>query len=439
MEVGQILDAEESSADDIREDLEKTEKGGVRQTLNNCVTVLRRDPVLKGVIRKNELTERMDIIKPLGWKRSVGTAITDTDIFQIELYLENEYGLMKDRLINKAISIVANENSYHPIRDYLESLTWDGKSRIDKVLTRYLGVDNNYYTWEIMGLFMEAAIERIYNPGCKFELMMCLVGGQGAGKSTFFRFLAGKDEWFSDDLRRIDDDQVYRKLVGHWIIEMSEMIATVNARSIEDIKSFISRQKETYKIPYETHPADRPRQCVFGGTSNNLDFLPLDRTGNRRFAPVLVHPERVEKHILEDEKEAREYFRQMWAEALVRYKKSKTHELKLSPMAEGYLKEMQKQFMPEDTKLGIIQAWLEECNEEYVCSTMIYKEALGHEASEPKNWETREINSIMNDAISGWEAVTSHRFRDYGIQRGWKRVSKDDGFVPAREEEIPFG
>ncbi len=135
MEVGQILDAEESSADDIREDLEKTEKGGVRQTLNNCVTVLRRDPVLKGVIRKNELTERMDIIKPLGWKRSGGTAIRDTDIFQIELYLENEYGLMKDRLINKAISIVANENSYHPIRDYLESLTWDGKSRIDKVLT----------------------------------------------------------------------------------------------------------------------------------------------------------------------------------------------------------------------------------------------------------------------------------------------------------------
>ena len=87
-------------------------------------------------------------------------------------------------------------------------------------------------------------------------------GGQGAGKSTFFRFLAIKDEWFSDDLKRMDDDNVYRKMQGHWIIEMSEMMATVNAKSIEDIKSFISRQKETYKIPYETHPEDRPRQCV---------------------------------------------------------------------------------------------------------------------------------------------------------------------------------
>jgi len=427
-----------SSVDDILEDLEKTEKGGTRQTLNNCVTVLRRDPVLKGAIRKNELTERMDMVKDLGWKRSGSSAITDNDIYRIELYMEKTYGLMKDRLINKAISIVASENSYHPIRDYLESLEWDGEERITNVLTKYLGVDRCVYTDEIMNLFLVAAIERIYHPGCKYELMLCLVGGQGAGKSTFFRFLACKDEWFSDDLRRIDDDQVYRKMVGHWIIEMSEMIATVNARSIEDIKSFISRQKETYKVPYETHPADRPRQCVFGGTSNNMDFLPLDRTGNRRFAPVLVHPEKVEKHILEDEAESREYFNQVWAEALVKYRESSIHELKLSKESEDYLKSMQRQFMPEDTKPGIIQAWLDDCGEEYVCSIMIYREAFNHDNTEPRPWELREINSIMNEAVNGWQPVSSHRFRDHGIQRGWKRISKDDGFVPAAKEDVPF-
>ena len=427
-----------SSVDDILEDLEKTEKGGTRQTLNNCVIVLRRDPVLKGAIRKNELTERMDMVKDLGWKRSGSSAITDNDIYRIELYMEKTYGLMKDRLINKAISIVASENSYHPIRDYLESLEWDGEERITNVLTKYLGVDRCVYTDEIMNLFLVAAIERIYHPGCKYELMLCLVGGQGAGKSTFFRFLACKDEWFSDDLRRIDDDQVYRKMVGHWIIEMSEMIATVNARSIEDIKSFISRQKETYKVPYETHPADRPRQCVFGGTSNNMDFLPLDRTGNRRFAPVLVHPEKVEKHILEDEAESREYFNQVWAEALVKYRESSIHELKLSKESEDYLKSMQRQFMPEDTKPGIIQAWLDDCGEEYVCSIMIYREAFNHDNTEPRPWELREINSIMNEAVNGWQPVSSHRFRDHGIQRGWKRISKDDGFVPAAKEDVPF-
>lgn len=93
---------------------------------------------------------------------------------------------------------------------------------------------------------MLGAISRVFKPGSKFETMLCLVGGQGAGKSTFFRLLAIKDEWFSDDLKRIDDDNVYRKMQGHWIIEMSEMIATANAKGIEDIKSFISRAKETY-------------------------------------------------------------------------------------------------------------------------------------------------------------------------------------------------
>ena len=102
-----------------------------------------------------------------------------------------------------------------------------------------------------MKIFLLGAIKRVFQPGCKFETMLCLVGGQGTGKSSFFRLLAVKDEWFSDDLRRLDDDNVYRKLQGHWIIEMSEMIATANAKSIEEIKSFLSKQKETYKVPYE--------------------------------------------------------------------------------------------------------------------------------------------------------------------------------------------
>ena len=139
------------------------------------------------------------------------------------------------------------------------------------------------------------------------------------GKSTFFRLLAVKDEWFSDDLRRLDDDNVYRKLQGHWIIEMSEMIATANAKSIEEIKSFLSKQKETYKVPYEIHPADRLRQCVFAGTTNRQDFLPRDRTGNRRFIPVPVDAELAEVHILDNEEESRAYIDQLWAEAMTIY------------------------------------------------------------------------------------------------------------------------
>ena len=421
------------------ESLDKNEKGKVVPSLENCMRIMQNDPKLKGAICKNEMTGRIDIVKSLGWKRS-SCVLTDTDEYQIQWYFERTFELTCERNINKAIRLISSENRYHPVKQFLESLEWDGISRIDYLLSKFLGVDDNAYCREAMHLLMQAMIHRTYVPGCKFEIMLCLVGGQGAGKSTFFRFLTSNDDWFSDDLKRLEDEKVYRKLQGHWLIEMSEMLATANARSIEDIKSFLSRQKDSYKIPYETHPEDRPRQCVFVGTSNNLDFLPLDRSGNRRFAPIRVYPERVEKHILEDERESREYIKQAWAEAMVEYRAAKKHVLKFSKESEEYMKELQKEFMPEDTTVGIIQDWLDSCNEEYVCSRMIYEKALLHEYEEPKKWEIHEINNIMNECIVGWEKVASHRFSKYGIQRGWKRLDNgNDGFVPVAEQmNIPF-
>ena len=295
------------SVEDVKALLETTEKGGFRNSIRNCLTVFQCDPLLSGAVAYNLLTDRTDILKPIGYKRPPNSPMTDTDMKYIRLYLEETYGLTSEKKIQDAADLAANENSYHPVREYLNSLTWDGTERIRSCLRYFLGAGEDDYTYQSLRLFLLGAIHRAFSPGCKFEVMLCLVGGQGAGKSTFFRLLAVKDEWFSDDLRKLDDDNVYRKLQGHWIIEMSEMIATANAKSIEEIKSFLSRQKEVYKIPYETHPADRPRQCVFGGTSNALDFLPLDRSGNRRFIPIQVCPEQAQIHILEDEAASRAY------------------------------------------------------------------------------------------------------------------------------------
>ena len=175
--------------------------------------------------------------------------------------------------------------------------------------------------------------------------MLCLVGGQGTGKSTFFRYLAIKDEWFTDDMKRIDDKKVYEYLQGHWIVEMSEMNAVANAKSIEETKSFLSRQKDIYRIPYERRAEDRYRQCVFCGTSNDLNFLPFDRTGNRRFAPVRVFPEKAETTIYENEAESRLYIIQAWAEAMEIYR-SENYLLTFSPEMEDHVKLLQREFMP---------------------------------------------------------------------------------------------
>ena len=428
------------TVEEVRAGLDQSQKGKVYNTATNYRRVLQDDPLLKGAIRKNLLTERIDIVKPLGWYRESST-LTDVDIKYLLLYFEQNYGLTVEKKIEDAVKVIANENRYHPVCDFLNSLVWDGTERIRFCLHHFLGADTDDYTYEALRLFLLGAISRVFSPGCKFEIMLCLVGGQGSGKSSFFRLLAVNDDWFSDDLKKLDDDNVYRKMQGHWIIEMSEMIATANAKSIEEIKSFLSRPKETYKIPYETHPADRKRQCVFGGTSNTLDFLPLDRTGNRRFVPVMVYPERADVHILDDEAASRAYINQMWAEAMEIYR-SGDFKLKFSPAMDEYLKAHQREFMPEDTKAGQIQDYLDSYKGNMVCSKQLYREALGHSYDEPKQWELREINDIMNNAVTGWRAFVNPRYfpEPYRRQKGWERIEQSDngtdGFHELSEAEI---
>lgn len=224
------------------------------QSLGNCMLVFQNDPLLKGSIRRNSLTERIDIEKDLGWCRS-DTAVTDTDINYLRLYFEENYSITAEKNIQCALDIVANEAHYHPICDVLLGLQWDGEARICNALTKFLGVEKTPYTTEAFKIFLLGAIQRVFHPGSKFDTMLCLVGGQGAGKSTFIRLLAMNDSWFSDDIKKLSDDNLYRMLYGHWIIEMAEMLATANARSIEEIKSFLSRQKDTYKVPYEKYPS----------------------------------------------------------------------------------------------------------------------------------------------------------------------------------------
>ena len=426
----------------LRENLELNDKGNPKQTIGNVVTILEQDPLLAGAIKLNELTERVDIVKDLGWVRS-GPVLNDTDMAYLTLYMERNYGISAQGNIEDAIQIVSNENRYHPIREELMSLVWDGTPRVDDMLTHFLGVEKTELTTAAMKLFMLGAAARVFEPGCKFETSICIIGGQGAGKSTFFKFLALRDEYFSDDLKRLDDEKIVCRLQGHWIIEMPEMLATLNSKRVEEIKSFLSRDKDTYRTPYDKHPRDRKRQCVFGGTSNKLEVLPMDKSGNRRIIPIEAHRDKAEVHILDDEQASREYIRQAWAEIMVIYR-SGEFELTLPAHLSKQLAQYQARFTPEDTDEEAITAFLSETGEMFVCVQMLAYEALGYSQFERlKKSDSNRIAEIMH-CMKDWEPAGIQCFTKYSRQRAWKRKqdatnAPGDGFMEIPEQmELPF-
>lgn len=181
-----------------------------------------------------------------------------------------------------------------------------------------------------------------------------------------------------------------------------------------------------YKPPYDKYPRDYPRQCVFIGTTNNIQFLPNDATGNRRFIPIPLNSRQAVAHPLKEEEETRTYIKQCWAEAMEIYRGGE-YELTFPKELEGTLMEMRQRFAQEDPKVGVIQEWLDHCTYKSVCSIMIYREALGNEYQEPRGWELREINAIMNLKIEGWKkhptTDSKVRFKIYGKQRAWDRIT----------------
>ena len=410
----------------------KDGKQKVVQSIENSCRVLREDENLADRIRFNELSYNIHVAGELPWTNGVEyREWTDVDDSNLLSYIEHQYGLKNKDNTLRALDIVSAENKINPIIEQLESLpAWDGKKHIENLMPDYLGVKKCEYTTEAMKLFMLGAISRAYKPGCKFDYMIVLVGEQGIGKSTFLRKLAMSDSWYDDNFNTVEGDKAVERLRGMWFVELAELLAAKRQKEVESIKAFLTSTIDTYRPPYGRRTIQRPRRCVFAGTTNNEHFL-TDVTGNRRYLPLRVRKKGVKKSLFENEAEVEREVEQAWAEALHIYKTEKPRLIMPKHLQEEVQK-MQEKFLEEDPRIGVIQHWLDSTVENRVCVLQVWEEALRID-KKPERKHTNEIHDIMRNSIVGWTEVGRQRTKNYGHQICYER-KKTKGIYETMDE-----
>ncbi|MFK7695389.1 VapE domain-containing protein [Paenibacillus sp. HJGM_3] len=419
----------EPEDDSWKERLECHHKtGDVLPTAGNVELILTHD-VWRGVLAYDAFGNAEVVRKPLPWRdrerpHKEYEPWLGADDKRLQHWFSKVYSMRASTTIQNAFTEVVHMHKFHPIKEYIESFQWDGQPRLERVFIDYLGAEDSHYVRQVTRKMLLAAVARLYRPGCKFDEMLVLVGPQGAGKSSLLAKL-GRD-WFSDSLRTFENKEAGEHLQAGWIFEIGELSA-MKKSEVDEVKAFLSKTEDRYRVAYDRQVSEFPRKCVFFGTTNTRDFL-RDETGNRRFWPVDVDPARARlnhwEHLTDD------VVGQIWAEALHLFKAGES--LALDREAAEAAKHEQAAHLEIDPREGIIQEWLETpVTDEFgaepyqrkrVCAAMIWAECLGGKVGAMQKWDARNICDIMR-RMPGWREVPGRvRVADYGQHTAFDRV-----------------
>jgi predicted P-loop ATPase len=344
-------------------------------------------------LRHDQFADR-NLIEGLG---GFGHVLDDAAVDRLWLTFERRFKLNPNvELMFKVVTDTARLNSFHPVRNYLDGLSWDGVQRIDRWLTIYGGADDSNFVREIGALLLVAAVRRVRQPGCKFDEMVVLESpDQGTNKSSALAALAGRDEWFTDDLPLgCDGRQMIEALRGRWIVEASELSGMRRA-DVERLKAFLSRQTDHGRMAYAKLPTDAPRQCVIVGTTNAEEYL-RDPTGNRRIWPVRV--KRFDVAALDRDRD------QLWAEAAARERDGVS--IRLGPALWKRAGEEQSQRLTVDPFYETLKQYIggDEFNDAKISSMTVWT-ILGVSPGQ----QTQDMNRRLGEAIRrvGWRRANS--------------------------------
>lgn len=437
------LDDTEDSREWLKR-LESDNKENIKNTINNVTIVLENDKNLAGKFAYNEFEQREVALTPLFWDKpdkKYPRALTDADDAELMLYFERVYNITHKENIRLGLTVVTKANGFHPVKKYLNTLEWDGVERLDTLLIDCFGAEDTPYTRAITRKTLVAGIARIYDPGCKFDHVLTLVGEERMGKSTIFDKL-GKT-WFSDSLYDIKGKEAAEQLQGVWILEMSESTAVKNA-DVNTVKQFLSKRTDRYRVAYGRRTEDFPRQCIIVATGNDQDFL-KDATGNRRFWVVDFLGRKGSNPPWELDEDT---INQLWAEAKDRYFEGET--LYLPEELELVARDIQDAHLERDERSGIIyeylntllpedwddkdlfsrRTWLEDKGSKQgtvkrtrVCIAEIWAECLGKNPSDITRKDSYAISRIMKTNRDWKPAKRAVWFKLYGSQKGYEKVN----------------
>ncbi len=334
-------------------------KGCVEPTPANFKLIVENDPRLKGIKGLDRFSDRKVVEGTFPWARDVHNSTwTDTDAAGLRWYISVAYHIEGKEKIQDAVDMVFEQRAFHPVKDYIESVKWDGVPRVERVLVTFLGAEDTIYTRAVTRKALVAAVARVYNPGCKFDYMLTVTGKQGIGKTLLFNKLAG--DWFSNSMIDIRGKESYEALDGVWIMEMGELAAL--KRSDRDvIKNYISKTEDVYRKAYGRNTTIAKRHSIFIGTTNEKTFLE-DDTGNRRFWVVDTDATKRTRTVWADEATGEtgltsEEVHQIWAEALYMYQHGENI-MQLTPQELEGAKEAQEDHTFADEFLPTIEAYL---------------------------------------------------------------------------------
>lgn len=306
------LDKPEVTTEVLNWDFDKA--GKLKKTLANMVNLMKHPAHgVSQIIKYNELAQQIEFTAkpPWGDDYSQNRAWTDNDSILAKYFYSKQFGFeLPTFMVGEASHIVGKLKAFHPVRDWLTALKWDGRPRLDNWLHDYCGVHNTKYARAAGRKTLTAAVARVYQPGIKWDYMLILEGQQRIGKSTVVSILGG--EWYGDITLDPSSKDTIQAMLGKWILEISEMECTRKAET-NALKAFVSRASDRIRMPYGRITQDYPRQSIFIGTVNpEVSGYLKDTTGNTRYWPVKVN--RIDMVGL---RKARE---QLFAEAVVKYR-----------------------------------------------------------------------------------------------------------------------